>query len=155
MTKKITSKKIETINKLRRVSKTLCFHLNKKIEEFDLTWSQGRILMYIFKETIENENEVNQLHLEQKFSLSKSTISGYIDRLVKKEYVNRITNGSKVSLEVTSLGHSIIEQFENYHDFYSNKAFEGIKENDIDTLVKIIDKVLENLGEEKENETKN
>ena len=74
---------------LRYLNKCLQQDLDDKLKNYDLTSTQGRVVFFIaYME--ENKKQVTPTDLINRFSLSKSTVSELIDRLVAKNLVQKM-----------------------------------------------------------------
>ena len=75
---------------LKRLSDGLKVYADAVLKEFDITFSQARIMMFI----VEQGGEVSQKELEEFLQVSRQTVIGIVGRLEKKGYVeSRIESG--------------------------------------------------------------
>lgn len=78
---------------LHRLSKQLCIAteklLDERLEEYNLTATQGYLLFYIWKSS--DQTAINITDLQKRFGYSKATLSGNVKKLRMKDYI-RVEN---------------------------------------------------------------
>lgn len=132
---------------IRKLSKEIRGSFNKRLEECGLTAQQGRILLFI-NCNYENKKEVHQNDLEKEFGLSKSTVSGLLDRLESKGLIVRISEKRYSKLEPTDKGRAIVNNVHEGRNETINKLLKNFDDNQKDELILLIKKLLNNIKEE-------
>ena len=137
----------DILYKTKILSKKMRACFDKKLLEFDLTAQQGRALCYICQNKAQSK-ETHQNDIEKCFELSKSTVSGLIDRLEKKDLIKRIPAGACTKIVPTAKGHDVIELINKGRNETMTKLLNGFNEDEQSEIFNIITKLLENLKEE-------
>ena len=117
---------------IKTLNKTLEADLDKRLSEYGLTAVQGRTLFFITRQTVMKNNVIHQNDVEKKFSLSKSTVSGLIDRLVKKGLVERKNESRFVELIPTQEGLEIVKHFHDNRQKLIQKLTRGLTKEQVD-----------------------
>ena len=123
------------------LDKKVCEDFDNRLLKFGLTSQQGRILFFInYKK--EEGNQVLQCDIEKRYSLSKSTVSGLVQRLIKNEFVIRTNKG----LEPTRKGINVIHALKEGREQTLNRLTQGIDEEKKKQLIEGIKQLIENMG---------
>mgnify|MGYP003311594984 CR=1 FL=1 len=132
---------------IKELGKELRVDCDNRLAEFGLTTVQGRVLFHIAKWTDEGK-EVHQNDLEKHWNLSKSTVSGIISRLEKKQLVMKISNHPYFILKVTEKGMNIIEHISIKRNDTIDKLLKGLSEKEKEQMINNIKRCINNLKEE-------
>ena len=73
-----------------RLNNALIKQKNRRLAVYDLTSIQADVMMYIL--SCYRTREVNQLDLQHVFKLTNPTVSGIVDRLEEKGFIQRVRN---------------------------------------------------------------
>ena len=126
---------------IKVLDKKVCEDFDNRLLKFGLTSQQGRILFFInYKK--EEGNQVLQCDIEKRYSLSKSTVSGLVQRLIKNEFVIRTKNG----LEPTRKGINVIHALKEGREQTLNRLTQGIDEEKKKQIIEGIKQLIENMG---------
>ena len=121
-------------------------HLNEVSEKLGLTSGQMHILHFI---CLNSENGVNQRKIEECFELSHATVSGIVQRLETKNFVNPVQSENDKRSKTVFPTKRALECDEEMSRFIedSEKHFtEGFSEEEIKTLRNYLIRILANLG---------
>ena len=101
---------------------------------------------------IENKNqEINQKDLEKHLNLSRATISGVLQTMVKKNLIKRVTNREDVRTKKIILNEKTKEIFEKKRktiEHTEKKLIKNISEEDLETFLKVLNIMKENIKKE-------
>lgn len=115
--------------------------MNNKFDKMGLTTSQTHILMYL----LHNEN-VNQRDIEYKFNLSNPTVNGILNRLEKKEFLNREVSQKDArvrDIHLTKKSYELETKIKKVCKGIENEILDGIDKKE---LYKILDQILKNVS---------
>lgn len=133
---------------VKSLSKLLARDFDKRLEEYDLTGQQGRLLFFIYKQTKIEGTTVHQNDIEKNYLLSKSTVSGLVDRLVKKGLIERVNEKPYVSLIPTDKGSDIVVHIHLNKIQTIKKLTQGLSDEEIQRMISNIKLLITNLKEE-------
>lgn len=133
---------------VKTLNKELWLDMDKRLSEYDLTGVQYRLLNFLYREVALEQGTVHQNDLEKNFGLSKSTISGLVDRMAKKELIQRVNDKPYVSLVPTQKGLDIITAIKSQRNQTIVKLTRGLKEEDINQMKEDIRLLIKNIKEE-------
>lgn len=127
----------QTIKEYRKISQ-------KNISQIvnDITIDQALVLMIINKNADYSQKEIAELIFKDTASITR-----IIELMVKKEYLTRKTNEldrRKFNLEITEKGKKTIELLTPTIHKNRQTALEGLSENEIQLLDKILTKIILN-----------
>ena len=100
---------LDIIYYIKVLNKLMTADFTKRLNEHGLTCQQGRVLFYI-NHRVKDGFEVHQNDLEERFNLSKSTVSGLVKRMEKNELIIKINNHKYCSLLPSEKGKAIVNQ---------------------------------------------
>ena len=121
------------------------------IEQYDLTSQQGNLLIFLTKKHLNNEI-VHQQDIEQYYCLSKSTISGMIDRLEARGLVKRVPDGRYTNIVPTEEAIRVANELRAVVNQYDLNSLSILTEEDQITLKKSVIKLLKYIDNMKEEE---
>lgn len=133
---------------VKTLNKELWLDMDRRLSEYDLTGVQYRLLNFLYREVALGQGTVHQNDLEKNFGLSKSTISGLVDRMAKKELIQRVNDKPYVSLVPTQKGLDIITAIKSQRNQTIVKLTRGLKEEDINQMKEDIRLLIKNIKEE-------
>ena len=123
---------------------------DNKLAETGLTTQQGRIVFFIHRSNNFCHKEVRQVDIEKEFGLSKSTVSGLIDRMENSAFVKRIPTGKSFTITLTEKSEKAIDFIHVNMSSYEKEILKDIPKEDIDKLIENVNKMLSNLKQLKE-----
>ena len=101
---------------------------------------------------IENKNqEINQKDLEKHLNLSRATISGVLQTMEKKNHIKRETNREDGRTKKIILNEKTKEIFEKKRktiEHTEKKLIKNISEEDLETFLKVLNIMKENIKKE-------
>lgn len=135
---------------IRKLSKDLAEDFDKRLNEYGLTSQQGRALFFINKRVNFDHVDVYQVDLENRFELSKSTVSGLVKRMEKNGLITIKKEKNKSSLIPTEKSLQIIDKMHERRKDTIDKLFKGMDEERRETILKGIKQLISNIEEEDE-----
>lgn len=114
---------------------------NNRLSEYGLTLQQARILFFLERKTFEGV-EVHQNDIEKQFHLSKSTVSGLVKRMEKKELLNIEKQFPYAIIKIGNKGKEILTNLKKHRDEAINELLKDVskeeQEQTRETLLKLI-----------------
>lgn len=138
-------RKEDIIFLIKYLQKLLDCDLDKRLAEQDLTGQQGRILFYINREVTCHGKEVHQNDIEREYHLSKSTVSGIVKRLEKKEIITVEKQHPYAILKPTQKAQDIIHYVCMHRDDTLAQLLKDINEDDKKAIIKLLNKMIVNM----------
>ena len=135
---------------VKKLNKELVTDFDRRLNEYGLTSQQGRTLFFINRKVNYEHSEVNQKDLEQRFELSKSTVSGLVKRMEKNGLITIIRNRNKCSLIPTEKSEQIIANMQKSRSHIIEKLFQGFSQEDKERIIKNTQKLIENIRREED-----
>jgi DNA-binding MarR family transcriptional regulator len=118
----------------------------KNSELEDLTAMQGWIISYLYHHG--NEQEIFQRDLEKQFDIRRSTVTGVLQLMERKELITREPvkydarlKSLKLTPKAIAIHERVVEKFREVED----KLRRGLTQEEIDTFFAIIDKIKRNI----------
>ena len=102
---------------MRLANRQMRLYFNNAIDRYNLTSQQANLLIFLTRQNANGE-VVHQQDIEKWYRLSKSTISGMIDRLVKRGLVKRIIDGRYANIVPTEEAIRITKELRETLDQY-------------------------------------
>lgn len=130
---------------IKHLSKLLQLDFDERLSRFGLTSAQGRVLFFIYKNEKIDKKEVHQNDIEKAFSLAKSTVNGYISRLIKNGFITKKNIHPYASLEITEDGINVISEIKKGRIETTNKLFSGYSEEEKEIVIKHLQILVSNL----------
>lgn len=113
----------------------------------DLTASQSKIIAYIYSN--QNERELNPIHIEQQFSISRPTTTGILKRLEAKGFIEVIPSSKDKrykQLKTTSKGESHFLQVKKTLEDTEAQMLKGIASEDIEKVRQVVKCMIDNVS---------
>ena len=129
---------------VRHLSKLLKADFDERVSKLGLTGEQARILFFIYRNTNEGI-VVHQNDIERQFSLAKSTVNGFVTRLVKNQFLFKRNVHPYAELEITQLGVDAITNIDDGRIETINKLFKGYSEEERNKIIKELNALIDNL----------
>lgn len=116
------------------------------LKEIDLTFSQFDVLMYLLNN---QEKTHNQRDLEEEFMIKNSTVTGILDRLEAKGFVQRVisrTDARYKRIIVTDKSRKIEKMIHQNGDRIEERLTYGISSEEQKQLSRLLTKMLNNFS---------
>lgn len=120
---------------------------NQYVEQYNLTSSQGDILVFLGAAHF-HKKEVNQRDIEEHFHLTNPTITGLLNRLEEKGFIKRYrnkTDGRQKLISLTDQSTKILKEFRIHKQSIEEKLLQGIDDEEKDIMIGYLKKLLSNL----------
>ncbi len=137
------NKKEELVFLIRIIDKEFKKDFERRLSEYGLTAEQGRLLFYINCNNM-NNNQVRQVDIEKHFQLTKSTVHGLISRMERDNLVIKNKEKNNQYIVITDDCKKILKNVFDKRLECFNKMMEGVSDEEIETLHKILMKIYEN-----------
>lgn len=138
----VENKKVSII--IKKCSLLFDKTINQLLAPYNLSNSQFRILMILYKSNNEN---IRQADIEQALSMTNPTVTGLIQSLEKKNLIERVNNPedkrSKL-LVLTDYALNKKEEFICLAKTIEDKMTSGLSEEEISQLYSLLNKILSN-----------
>lgn len=131
---------------MRLLQNTMTYNMDRQLKDLDLTSSQLEVILFLISQ---DDKEVNQKDIEHRFNLKNPTVTGLLKRLEMKGFIKRYASehdGRYKRIELTEKTQLLKENMYNSIVKYSKEFFEGITEDEKETLVNILIKLNRNVG---------
>ena len=129
---------------IRHLSKLLKADFDERVAKLGLTGEQARILFFVYRNS-KNNLVTHQNDIEKHFSLAKSTVNGFVTRLVKNGFIIKRKTHPYAELEITQLGIDAITNIDHGRVETINKLFQGYDEEEIKNTIKRLNVLIDNL----------
>jgi DNA-binding MarR family transcriptional regulator len=138
---------------INRSSKLLKNKINISLENLGLTAVQWSVLkdIYNIEELKGDIEELTPLEIGRRLNLDKATLSGVINRLINKEWIEKIKNPKdkrSFYLLLTQKALYNMEELEQINNETIKKAAEGLSSQEIKLLEKYLETFIKNLDNE-------
>lgn len=121
---------------------------NIYFESQNLTSSQGDILLFL-RGAERYKKEVNQKDIEQHFRLTNPTVTGLLNRLEEKGFVERKksqADGRNKLIFLTKESSAILGRFKDHKHIIDEKLFYNINQSEQKLILDYLKKFLTNLN---------
>ena len=123
---------------------------NNYFDKQDLTASQGDILLYLGYLNKRNK-EASQKDIEKHFRLTNPTVTGLLNRLEEKGFVERkksAEDGRTNLIHLTDKSLAMLKRSKLHKDEIERKLFHNFDESEQKLFINQLKKLLENLKDE-------
>lgn len=132
---------------IKHLSKCLELSLDKEAASLDLTPQQGRLLRFLIIKQNRNE-KVRQIDIEERFQLSKSTVSGLVKRMQCKKLIYKKIEKHNIYIYPSEDGIKLMKLFDEKVDVIRNKVMQSLKKEEAESLITNLNKLLIGIKEE-------
>ena len=139
------NRKDDIIFLVKYLSKLIDKDFDKRLSEFGLTIQQGRILFFVFHKNDLEKIEVHQNDIENEFHLSKSTVSGLVKRMEKKNIISVEKQHPYAILRPTDEGRKIIKQLADKRHVSVECLLNGLDNQERKQLNEDLCRLIENM----------
>lgn len=131
-------------------SKLLKNKLNKELETEDITVAQFAVIKDIEINTMFDglKSNVTAVEIAERLDMDKPTISGIINRLAEKGYLEKLphpTDGRSSILKLTEYCIQKLPSLEKINNKVVSEALEGLGKNDLIIFEGLLNKIIENI----------
>lgn len=131
-------------------SKLLRNRLNRELEKENITVSQFAAIKDIEMNSFKDGKEigVTSVEIAERLDMDKPTVSGIINRLIDKEYVEKLPNPNdrrSFILKLTKESKSKLSSLEKINDEVISDAIQGLTDEEIRIFENVIGKIIENM----------
>ena len=133
---------------IKKLNKRFELNFNSALAEYDLTSQQGMVLFFLNRQVHVNNRIIHQNDIEKEFNISKSTVSALVDRLEKKQFIEKKNNYPYAELYLTDKGKQLADLFRKNWLIYLDKLFTGLNEEEKIHLLEVLNKLNSNIKEE-------
>lgn len=131
-------------------SKLLRNRLNSELEKENITVSQFAAIKDIEMNSFKDGKEigVTSVEIAERLDMDKPTVSGIINRLIDKEYVEKLPNPNdrrSFILKLTKESKSKLSSLEKINDEVISDAIQGLTDEEIRIFENVIGKIIENM----------
>lgn len=131
-------------------SKLLRNRLNRELEKEDITVSQFATIKDIEMNSFKDGKElgVTAVEISERLDMDKPTVSGIINRLIEKKYVEKIPNPHdkrSFILKLTKESKAKLPNLEKINNRVISDAIEGLTDEEIKIFKNTISKIIGNM----------
>ena len=137
------TKREELLFLIKNIDKEFRKDFERRLSEYGLTAQQGRVLFYINYSNM-NDKQIRQCDIEKHFNLTKSTVSGLIDRMEKADLVYKKKDGPNQYIEISEKTKGIIMHVFNKRNEVLDKMLNGLNEEEVETVHQLLSKIYGN-----------
>ncbi|MCG3413108.1 MarR family transcriptional regulator [Staphylococcus massiliensis] len=129
-------------------------HYDTLLQRYNLTQSRFTIMMLLYRE---NNHTLSPSHLAKKVNAKKSTITGIVDGLERKNWITKVASQNdkrSKSVKLTQEGEDILLSFLPYNYDYVARVFKYLSNEERDKLSNLLLKIrkgINALSNEKDN----
>ena len=139
------SKREQVVLLIKFIDKEFKKDFENRLSEYGLTAQQGRILFFVSHNNREGK-KIRQVDIEKHYQLTKSTVSGLIDRMEKAGLVLKRKEGPHQYIEISEKTEGILMHVFDKRKECLDKMLEGVSEEEIEALHTLLNKIYENKG---------
>ena len=119
--------------------------LDKRLEEYGLTGTQGRMLFFISRRSMQANIEVHQNDIENEFHLSKSTVSGVVKRMEKNGFLNIKKRCTYAILTPTDKAKDVLKHLAKHKDDAVDLLLKDVQVDKRKELIETLNKLINNM----------
>lgn len=128
------------------LTRILDYDLNEKLDKFDLTSAQGRILFFV-KHNADEGIKICQSDIIKRFDLSKSTMSGLIKRLSAKDFIRIESCKNQTFIYPSEKTNDLVKYFEDNREKVKELMLKDISKENQELLKELLEKMINNMKE--------
>lgn len=135
---------------LNKSTKMLKNKFNDKLKEFDLTLSQWSVLRDVYSQELSDKElkDISPASVAQRLYINRPTMSGIMDRLLKKGWIIATTNQNDRRSQIISLtekSKNLMIELDELGDDVVELAVQGFTESEIMQLKAYLSRIIKNL----------
>ena len=132
---------------VKHLSKCMELALDKEANKLGLTPQQARLLGFLVRRKNENIS-IRQIDIEERFQLSKSTVSGLVKRMESKNLIIKEKKDKDILILPSEEGIKITEIFKEKANVIKDDIAKDLTDKEKEQLIKTLHKLLENVKKE-------
>lgn len=135
---------------LKRIHLEIDQRMNEKLKDLNLTKSQLDILLYLLRHQDEN---ISQRDIEKKFSISNPTVTGILNRLEAKGYIERHISKEDARSKLVRITPSVLlldGELRANLDMIESLIVKGLSDRQKDEFLNCLKVVLRNLEDDRD-----
>ncbi len=137
-----------TIFKFRLINESFAAIINRQLRDEDMTFSQLMLISYVWEN---RNNKVTQKDISKALHIKHPTTIGLLKRLEEKEMLKVIVdpdNKKYRNIVLTPKGEQFVERNKERKRYTDQNLTDGMTEEEIQTLRKLLDKVIDNMQQQ-------
>ncbi|MFA7032755.1 MAG: MarR family transcriptional regulator [Bacilli bacterium] len=138
-------KEAEILGLFRYLNKQLELSFNAKLEKLGLTGQQGRIVFFINYHTNVLKMTVRQSDIEERFRLTKSTVSGLVNRLINNEFIQKDDRSHGYAITLTEKGKKTVSTFKSANAEMREILLKGFAKDEKDRIKESLKHMIDNM----------
>jgi len=138
-------KEAEILGLFRYLNKQLELSFNAKLENLGLTSQQGRIVFFINYHTNILKMTVRQSDIEEHFRLTKSTVSGLVNRLINNGFIQKDDRDHGYAITLTEKGKKTVCTFKSANAEMRETLLKGFAKDEKDRIKDSLKHMIENM----------
>lgn len=138
-------KEAEILGLFRYLNKQLELSFNAKLENLGLTSQQGRIVFFINYHTSILKMTVRQSDIEEHFRLTKSTVSGLVNRLINNGFIQKDDRDHGYAITLTEKGEKTVYTFQNTNAEMRETLLKGFTKEEKDRIKESLKHMIDNM----------
>ena len=138
-------RKNDTIYLVKYLNKLIDCDFDHRLQDYDLTSQQGRILFFLHRRSCIENVEIHQNDIENEFHLSKSTVSGLVKRMEKKGIITIEKQHPYAIIKPAQPGLDIIHQLWDRRKETFDKLLNEVNEDKQKELIELLNKLIKNM----------
>lgn len=134
----------------KRINQQIDNMKNEYLKDFDITSQQMAVIIFL---KCHREENINQQTIENFLKLKKSTVSGILDRLEKKEFVVREVSkeDSRVRfIKLTPKAFDLAQGLFSKHNDFDKKVLNGFSKEETLSLMSMLNRIIDNISNKTE-----
>ena len=132
---------------VKHLSKCMELALDKEANKLGLTPQQARLLGFLVRRKNENIS-IRQIDIEERFQLSKSTVSGLVKRMESKNLIIKEKKDKDILILPSEEGIKITEIFKEKANVIKDDIAKDLTDKEKEQLIKTLHKLLDNIKKE-------
>ena len=134
---------------IQHIAHAMFKETNRDLQKYNLTRVQANVLIYLFFS--EGNGDIFQKDIEKHLNLTNPTVTGVVKRLEQKNLIIRhcCKNDGRYKCHIlTDEGRKFAKYSVDYmRNEKENQLLKGFSEDEIDFVIKLLKRMLKNLGE--------
>jgi len=115
-------------------ARSITSYFDDRLKEYGLATSYVELLLLIRR-----NDEKSQKEIADELSLAPSTVTRFVDKLVKKGYVEKMRDGREVSVRLSAKGAELSKKLEKEYQAVIDELTDLVGEKYIDTVGKLLE----------------